>query len=728
MSGGGGGKGGSSVTIGYRYYMSILMGFCRGPIDELKAISAGDKEIFPLDQPTVTGTGTYFVNAGQVFGGDKGEGGVEGNLTFLMGDPDQFAPGWLKTGVGGNVSDFRGVAVALFDGLICALNPYPKKWKFRLRRTVGGWDGPVWEPTLATIWLESFNIKAMNPAHILYECATNRDWGRGFPREIIDNAAWRAAAITLYNEEFGLCLRWNRQGTLQEFVQSVLDHIGGSIFVDRQTGLLTLKLLRNDYVPADVPLFDYNSGLLSMDSGETAARDKSVNEVIVKYHTPLGDEDREVRAQNLASIQSVGAINSTTTDYTGVPTHTLAARLAQRDLRINTTATRRFKVKLDRRAWRIYPGAVFRVSAPDKGIANLILRAGKITDGSPTSGEITVEAVIDVFGLPSAAFVEQQEPEWVPPDSTPSIVTDRIAREATYFDMFNRLSPSDLALFDVHSGAIATVAAKPTSLTLNYGISTRTGTDTFVERSRQTFAPSMTLASAIGHYDTTITFEAGVDMGLIEVGSLMQIGNELLRLDDIAVDASGVAGTLTVARGCIDTVPQTHALGAQAFILVDAIGSDQREYATGESVNVKMLSITNTGTLASGLAPVDTVNIGGRQGRPYPPGRVRINGTPAFDVSSVTGALVIQWAHRDRLLQKDQIVDHEEPNVGPEAGTTYTIRIFSGSGTLLTTAAGLTGTSYTVSLGLTGALRFELESIRDGLPSTQMYDFSLTRS
>jgi len=35
-----------SVTIGYRYYLALHMGFCRGPVDELVQINVGGKEAF----------------------------------------------------------------------------------------------------------------------------------------------------------------------------------------------------------------------------------------------------------------------------------------------------------------------------------------------------------------------------------------------------------------------------------------------------------------------------------------------------------------------------------------------------------------------------------------------------------------------------------------------------------------------------------------------------------
>lgn len=746
--GAGGGKSGGTV-IGYRYYLGMQMGICRGPIDEIVEIKVGDKYAFPWSEgawyfdfstgwnistpdnpysPTITGSGSYSIQAGNLFGGDKKEGGIAGSFTVMMGEEAQVVPAWIKSKLGGNVPDFLGVVTCYFDGLVTTLNPYPKKWKIRHRRTMSGWDGPVWNPSLCTIWLAGGRIKAMNPAHILYECATNRDWGRGYSRSRIHEPSWLAAAQTLYNEGFGLCMRWNRRETLNTFIQNVLNHIGAGIYVDRETGLIALRLIRGDYDPETLPLFTYNSGLLAIDRGEIASRDNSPNEIVVRYRDPITDNERETRVQNLASLQSLnGASNNNSIDYSGLPTFDLATRVAQRDLRATTTALRRYKVTLDRRAWRIYPGAVFRISAPDRGISNLVLRAGKVSGSGVGDGKIVVEAVIDVFGLAASAFTEPELPQWEAPNTAPLIANFRKVREANYRDFYLRLSPGDLAQVDMFAGGTATMAVKPSSMALSYAIASKTSSEEYVNRGNDGFSAAVVLSAAIGPYDTTFAFAESFELGLAEIGSLIQIDEELLVLRDIDLDPEGTSGLLTVERGCVDTVPAQHAPGSYAYFLNDPVGTDHREYSSGEVVDVKLLTVTSSSTLVPDLAPVNTVAIVARQGRPYPPGNVRVNGTLCHEVTSVSGALIVTWDHRDRKLQADQIVPHDAGSIGPEEGTTYRIRVYSSSGTLLMTQPMISGTSWILPFEYVGALRFELESVRDDLASFQKYNFSLTR-
>ncbi|MGZ7144673.1 hypothetical protein ACXWOO_09920, partial [Streptococcus pyogenes] len=92
--------------------------------------------------------------------------------------------------------------------------------------------------------------------HMIYEALTNSAWGRGLDYTLIDDAAFRQAANTLFDEGFGLCLLWSRQDTVDSFIQTVLDHIGAVFYTHPRTGLLVLRLLRSDYVPSSVPLLD----------------------------------------------------------------------------------------------------------------------------------------------------------------------------------------------------------------------------------------------------------------------------------------------------------------------------------------------------------------------------------------------------------------------------------------------------------------------------------------
>lgn len=311
---GGGGGGSQTYTKGYRYYMSILMGLGVGPIDEVTSISIGDKKAWTGSLADIN---TINIDKGNLFGGESGEGGIVGTVWAFFGAKAQVIPQSIKSIMGSNapapsqfgpfsdwlnefniplqqigfwearrqyeayvaqqqalsasaVPDFRGVATLFFDGMVCAINPYPKTWKVRRNRRQAGWDGAVWQPSLAnidmvaTVSIEDTDdngnglgtysdvtdtIKAMNPAHIIYQALTDRNFGRGYPRAMLDEIGFLACAQQLKAEGFGLCYDWDAKNTsIADFIGAIVNTIGAALRVDRVSGLITLKLIRDDYV------------------------------------------------------------------------------------------------------------------------------------------------------------------------------------------------------------------------------------------------------------------------------------------------------------------------------------------------------------------------------------------------------------------------------------------------------------------------------------------------
>ena len=764
-----GGKSGGSQTIGYRYYLSMHLGLCRGPIDELVQINVGDVHAWPIpdgDSETATGkvtvaqgpngTGvalwesgvatevpaseintisnvgvdanglTYTsINAPKLFGGDKKEGGVQGTLTMLWGRATQNITATIAALLGGRVPAFRGVATVFYDGLICSLNPYPKTWTFRVRRVTSGWDGAVWQPDLAVIWMQWRRVKAMNPAHIIYEALTNRDWGRGYPRSWLDDTKFTEAAQKLYDENFGLCLRWTRSNELSEFIQMVVDHIGGNLFVDPTTGLISLELMRSSTDGEAIPTFDYLSGLLKVEDDETASASEIINEMVVEWRDPILDKNRQARVHNQASLQANGGgVNNSKISYDGIPDVDLALRVAQRDLSTSANSLKRYKVILDRRAWKITPGRRFRVNAPDRNMSSVLMRAGKITEQK--DGSFAVIALLNGIDLPATSYVKAEPIAWNQASRTPQTVAYRLIQEASYRDLVLELGPADLQTVSADQAAIVTLASKPTSMSLGYRINAQPEGGQYEDGGVGAFVPGGTLRAAIAAHTTTVAVD-GITGFSPETGAAVYIGTELCRV------TSAAGPTIGIARGCGDTIPRSHPVDELVFFPSGPLDSDLHEYAAGESVSVKLTAFSSSAELALNLAPADTLLLTGRHARPYPPANVRVNGTLFGQTGAVTAPINLTWVHRNRLTIKDRLVSHTEAGMAVEAGTTYNVRIYAspGASTPVRTVTGLTGTTWTYTQamidtdGVSGTIAVELESQRGTLTSTQHYRFSI---
>lgn len=475
-----------SMTIGYRYYFGIQMGLCRGPIDDLVEIRVGGRTAW---KGTVQGTiGRIFIDAYNLFGGEKGEGGVQGTFDLFTGAADQGSITPLESMVGGKRPSFFGVATAFFDGIVTMINPYPKPWEFRVRRSQRGWEQGGWYVDKATILMtrpttpsevtSSAEIHAMNPAHIIYECMTNNAWGRGLDPALLDTTAFRIAADRLHDEGFGLCLKWSRRDSLKSFIGSVVDHIGAALYNDPTSGLLTLKLIRHDYVREALPIFTVDTGLLSVQEAPVGALAPMLNECTVTFRDPLSNKDQTVGIQNLASIQAAnGNFNSVNRKFPGLPTPELALRVAQRELRAQSVALRRFKLVLDRRAWALAPGGVFRIKDAARNIPDTVVRIGRMDRGTLLNGQITIDAVTDVFSFPLASYIQPVYPPDKPkPEPKP---TESKSFELPYFMLHGATSPADFSYIPNEAAYLGTVAVRPDPMHGGYDIAVRDGAPTY---------------------------------------------------------------------------------------------------------------------------------------------------------------------------------------------------------------------------------------------------------
>lgn len=314
---------------------------------------------------------------------------------------------------------------------------------------------------------------AMNPAHIIYECLTNRVWGRGLSASKLDLDSFLAAADTLHTERFGLCLKWTRKDSIENFVQGVIDHIGATLYVSRTTKLYTIKLIRGGYNLNDLPLFDTESGILSISDASVASIGSTVNAVQVKYHDWENDEERTVSVKNAAAIVAAGGIvNQVTRDFPGIPVASLALRVAQRELRAVSTALRKFTITMDRRGEDFAPGDVFAIQDPKRGIPKMAVRVGRVEDGTLLDGKITLTVVQDVFTLPATTMAADVPSSWVPPNTTPCIDQQHVF-EAPYFLMVRTMSKADLDYVGQDSGYIATLNSRGQPLNQGHKIAVR---------------------------------------------------------------------------------------------------------------------------------------------------------------------------------------------------------------------------------------------------------------
>ncbi len=559
-------------------------------------------------------------------------------------------------------------------------------------------------PTDDSLW-------AMNPAHMLYDSITDarERGGQGEPRGAINDESFRAAADKLYAEGFGLCTIQGESESAEEFQERVLNIIGGSLTQSRVNGEYYLDLIRSDYDVSSLPIVT-DDDILDIDV-ETVTPLEMVNRVQVQWLDIDQNQSRVTSpVTSLGLVQAVGGVISKTYDHREIPREELALRVAQRYLTAQPAS--KYSIKVNRKLYARRKGQYFRLQSSREGLTNVVCVIGEIDYGEFDKGTITLKALPDVFGLPNASFsapataVGSGDSE--PAAPSPSV----IALELPYVEVVSTVTPERLAILAPDVGYFGLVAQRPSADAINFSLHTAAASAPFSDVGQRDWCPRGTLATAIGVTETVLFLSSLVDADRIRVGSWALLDAEIVRIDAV----TGL--TVTVGRGCGDSVPGGHAEAAVLWFAGDWVAGDGVEYVGGDLVSGKVQTRSPGSTLPIGLAPSASATMNDRFARPYPPGQIRINGES--EPSAIVGAITVAGVHRDRVLQADQLIDTEMAAVGPEAGTTYTVRYIL-NGALVHTDTGLTTCASTYTPLGVGQMRVEIESVRDTLTSFQMH-------
>lgn len=709
---------GNSQVVGYRYYVGMHQVYSlspySAPVTAVKKIKVGEKEAWT---GSVSANTQLDINQPDLFGGDAKEGGIVGLVDVEFGSAAQSVNSYLAAKLTGYpLPAFRGIlGLVLRSPQVSALNPYIKPWSMYASRINGGFY-----PAKATIG------DSMNPAHIIYELLTLPEFNIGAAPSDIDIASFTAAADTLYAEGFGLSFFWEDERPTEEFIDYIRQHIDGTLYPNPSTGQLTLKLVRDDFTLASLPILD-SSNVLRIDQFSQPLPGELASVVQVRFEDQATGEAGSVMEHDIAVLEMQGGSSvPVVRDYQGIPDATLASKVALRELRQLATPLARGEILCNRNVWNLNIGSPFRLQWPPLGIADMVMRVVDVDYGTLTDGRITLSVVQDVFRVADTVIGAPTASGWASPISSPAAAPSRLAIEAPYWVVAREVVGDQNVLLtniDPASGLLLAAGNRPSSDAYDYLLYSRTGAAAYAKRSTGAFAPTAILTAAVGRADTVFPLGSGVDVDLVEPGSWAHIDGELVKIVSIS------ATSATVARGVLDTVPVPHAAGVTLYFADDFKAIDPTEWSSGQVVNAKLLTRTGLGTLLEASAPADSVTMNHRFIRPYAPGKVQVNAV-AYPASA-TGDLTITWAHRDRTLQTAYIVEQSEASIGPEVGTTYNVRIYNAQtgGTLIHSYTGLTGTSqaYTVAQSIIdngsqpANLRVEIESVRDGYTSWQTH-------
>lgn len=513
----------------------------------------------------------------------------------------------------------------------------------------------------------------MNPAHIIRECLTDSVWGMGYLEADIDDTSFSSAADTLYDEGMGISLLWDRQIPIEDFVSEIVRHINATLYVDRVTGLFTLKLIRNDYDEVSLISLDETnisnvSDYSRIDPGE------SVNSVTVVYWDAVTGENGSVTADDIGMIQAYGSVVNTTVQYPGFTNSTLASKVAARDLQTLSSPLLSCKIEANREAASLNIGDVFKFYWPDYHDGYIVMRVHQIALGDGKKNRVKITATEDVFALPTESLIAEEGSGWEEVGGAPEAVSEQLVFEAPYYELVQFLGQTtvDSQITDnPEIGYLYVAAARP-----NNGINAQLWVDSgagYTEGGVLDFCPTATLGANVSRTETSWTFTNEDSLENVTIGSHAQINGELFKVEALDIDL----GTMTVGRAVLDTIPEEHTAGDKILFWDAYPASDETEYVSGETLDVKILTNSSQGTLALAAAPVGSITLDQRALRPYRPANLKADiYLDPPDSWYPTYPVDVTWVERNRLQETSgDLLTWTDATITPEVGTDYRVKV-----------------------------------------------------
>lgn len=694
-------------VIGHNYFvgMHFVLALSRGTA-KLRTIWFGKHKLFV--GTLVGGQSTEYKNL-TLNGPLQGAGGFEGQFTFYNGSPTQTPDAYLtaKLENGASQSAYRGVAGVVIRGA-SGSPPSGRRAHYNMNNRSAGRGANIGGQNT----LQSFNFEITiipnplglttaqaelnggydaNPANVLYDVVTNSFALLGFSAGDVDTSSFVAAGITLANENHGVSLKQERATEARKTVEEILSQIDGLMYEDPLTRKIVLKLVRADYVVADLPVFDENNVISLTDFKKTQWSD-TYNEARLVYEDRADEyRDRTAFTQDLANWTFQGnRIRSMKTNYVGVKTAALANSLINRELALISIPIMTAKINTNRQGADLRPGDVIRFRWPEYGIVEILMRIRKINRGTLKDGVVTLELAQDRFGVGQSVFADPAPSGWAPFSAVPVAVAEARVVEASYF-----MLALDGAI-GADSGNLMVYAIKPNEAQQSFKVweAPDGGLVTDYEPALDepfTFGQAglllntLPVGSDIGGSMVINTlqdftnFEDATDSELRNEGvNLVLVNDEIIGFLTTTVPATGQLQLTTLYRGLMDTVQAEHPAGSRVFLYT-------KEFLTGieadtaEDIDIRLQTTTAEGELDLVVAPVINVTKTQRSQRPYPPARVTFNGSSApVGLNSVSTPISVVVTRRDRL--KPTLSVASEPDETPEEGTDIVIR-FGPTGT-----------------------------------------------
>ena len=671
------GIGGKNVTKGFRYKLGVQMAVSRGAIDGHDRVWFGDKLIKSGES-----SGSIVFDDEEFFGGESSGGGAQFTLEFAPGSTTQAVNAYLATQYSPTPAYLSTAYFTMSDGSggpgYIGNAGSLRNFGFEL----------FWYPNSLGVTGGKERIgDDANPICFLYELIVNNDdWGLQMSVSdvlltgTVEEGALIPVAEQCFDEGLGFSMVVDRALEGRELIQEIERHVDGVFRLDIKDGKFKVILARPPAGP--IPLLD-ESNIVEMKNFFRGNWSETKNELRIGY----ADRAKEYKTtyaldQDLANREIVGQRNSANLNFPGCKTATLANILVARELATFIFPLSKVTLRVNRDQYAIQRGDPFDFTWPDEGIFNLGMRVIKVRYGTDRKGEITIDAVEDIFRLETAGFIAPPATGWSPPTFT----------AVNPLDARIWLPPNQLQAPVTDPPALVMLVARDGGLHLEYDIYTdfdgggELADMNITNEELSDWTPIADLDGAIvrdldgpPHYTQTVGLDGLVDIQVITLienanteiieqapNNVFLIDDELFWYESVIDNGGGSVSLVTVHRGAFGTVPADHVDNARVWFPTLGGGLLQPDTGTlnfSGSIRCRVTPRTAIGTLP--LASATNIPVASDFTVPagttaYAPRDVIVN-TEKFvddDWTRTPGVLRVSWKESNRFLQNfDQLQD-----------------------------------------------------------------------
>lgn len=634
----------SDVIMGYQFFASMQFALCRGPgvvpLDVIIDDEPGMKRAYV--------PGTHFFSVApfntRSITNQLRNPQVSMQGSFYEGDSTQPVDAILAANQT-NPTAHRGTCHCVLDGLM-GTSPQLMKWAFMVERTPNGLNltAPQNEPSDGTI----------NPMNVLYEIMTDTEWGLSISASAVDIPNFVTAAETLKDEGNGFAMLLDREMPAARLLDEVVRQIDGSLWFDRGQGEWRMTLIRDDYNPGVLLELD-ETNIVDLAEFTRQTWAETTNQVRVKFKDQQNEyAESYALAQDMGNRLIQGENVSSEVTFPGVRSRTLANTLAWRELRTLSYPLSRLTIKINRDAYTLRPGSLFKFSWARLGISGVVYRVGRFNPGKLGASVIAVSAVEDIFNTGVGSFEDPPGTEWTDPISPVVAVTspNTLAFEAPGQMVKQSLDTSINPR--VWSGAL-----DPGGGTDTLDAYTKlTGGSYVRDHSQLDFVRAGTLKTAIPQYATTaarpdavtpveVTYNSPSDLSeLIVQGSSLNVDSlaQIIKINDefigyeTAADLTTYLKITKLYRGLFNSPQQAHSISDRVWFVGQRDTAVLTFLATPSSASSMLLQLRSVGIAeetTEGGTPVETVTLDHIYKQPLPLRDLVLNSVYA-DVTDVS--------------------------------------------------------------------------------------------